>query len=195
MTNQLIEKITQQRLQCVQLLKMTEVIASGKYSILVMLDLSAAFDTVRHDLLLEDLRAIGIEDVYRWHKSYLENRSVTVVVSNAKSVTKSLTKGVPQGSVLGPLLFTIYTIELSKILKRHNVKFKLYADDTQFYFPVETVDEASKKIEEIMKDIKRWMTTKKLKLNEDKTECMLFGSANAIKKHEDFKTLLLAHRL
>ena len=128
-------------------------IIDGKCGILVMLDLSAAFDTVRHDLLLEDLRAIGIEDVHRWYKSYLENRSVTVVVSNAKSVTKSLTKGLPQGSVLGPLLFTIYTIELSKILKRHNVKFKLYADDTQFYFPVETVEDATKKIDTIIKDV------------------------------------------
>ena len=94
-----------------------------------MLDLSAAFDTVDHGILLEELKAVGIdEDVYRWYKSYPENRKVTVIISNAKSEIKNLSRGVPQGSVLGPLLFCIYTVELSKILKKHKVKFKLFAD-------------------------------------------------------------------
>ena len=116
---------------------MTEIITNGKCGILVMLDLSAAFDTVEHKLLLEDLRAVGIEkNVYRWYKSYLENRKITVIISNTRSEIKNLTRGVPQGSILGPLLFSIYTIELSKILEKHKVKFTLYADDTQFYFPL-----------------------------------------------------------
>ena len=113
--------------------------SKGKCGILVMLDLSAAFDTVVHEYLLNDLKFIGINgSTYRWFESYLQNREVTVVVSQSKSETRKLTKGVPQGSVLGPTLFTIYTIELSWILflKNHNVTFKLYAEETQFYFSI-----------------------------------------------------------
>ena len=111
---------------------MTEILVNGKCDIFVMLDLSAAFDIVDHKLLLEDLRAIGIKEVYIWYKSYLENRTVTIVVSNTEPETKNQTRGVSQNSVLGPLLFGIYAIELSRILNRHRVKYKLYADDTQF---------------------------------------------------------------
>ena len=134
---------------------------------------------------------IGIkEEVYNWYKSYLEDRNVTVVVSKVRSQTKNLTRGVPQGSILGPLLFNIFTTEISRILNRYNVKYKIYADDTQFYFPIDSVEDAINKINAIMKDIKKWMTAKKLKLNEDKTECMLFWSANAIKKYEHLKKYL-----
>ena len=175
---------------CAIINDMTETITNGKCGILIMLDLSAAFDTVNHELLLEDLRTIGIKDeVYRWYKSYLENRSIAVVVSNERSKKKDLKMGVPQGSVLGPLLFEIYTIGLSKILDKYKVNYKLYADDTQFYFPFETIEEATKRIEEIMKDIKTWMTAKKYKLNEDKTECMLFGSKNALKRYEQLENI------
>ena len=164
---------------------MAEIMEKGKCGFLVMLDLSAAFDTVDHRLLLESLCAIGIKDeVYKWYENYLEDRSIAVVLMNEKSEIKKLKMGVPQGSVLGPLLFEIYTIELSKILDKHEVMYKLYADDTQFYFQFENIEEAKRKIDAIMRDIRMWMMSKKLKLNEDKTECMLFGSANALKKYE-----------
>ena len=105
---------------------MIQMVSEGKCGILVILDLSAAFDT--DEYLLNDLKFIGIG--YRWFESYLQNREVTVVVSQSKSETRKLTKGVPQGSVLGPTLFTIFTIELSWTFKKHNVTFKLYADDS-----------------------------------------------------------------
>ena len=113
---------------------MIQMVSEGNCGIFVMLDLCAAFDTVVHEYLLSDLKFIGIDgSAYRWFESYLQNREVTVV-SQRKSETRKLTKGVPQGSVLGPTLFTIYTTELSWILKKHNVTFKLYADDTQVLF-------------------------------------------------------------
>ena len=106
-----------------------------------------------------------------------------MVVSQSKSETRKLTKGVPQGSVLGPTLFTIYTIELSGILKKYNVTFKLYADDTVF-FSITTIQSTTSKIEVVMTDIKNWMVKKRLKLNDDKTECMLFGTENTLKNYE-----------
>ena len=175
---------------CAILNDMIEITRNGDCGILVMIDLSAAFDTVDHKYIIDDLKSVSIEgDVLRWYKSYLEEREVTVIVSKTKSITKKLTKGVPQGSVLGPMLFTIYTRELAWILEQHEVKYKLYADDTQFYIPMKSIQEIESKIGLIMKDIKNWMNKKKLKLNENKTECMLFGTKYALKKYEEFKQI------
>ena len=170
---------------CAIMNDMIEITRNGDCGILIMLDLSAAFDTVDHDYLLEDLKTVGFEeDALRWYESYLRDREVTVIIEKSRSITKKLTKGVPQGSVLGPMLFSIYTRELAWILKRHDIKYKLYADDTQFYIPAKSVQDAERKIESIMKDIKSWMVKKKLKLNEEKTECMLFGRKNSLKKFD-----------
>ena len=116
-----------------------------------------------------------------------------MVVSQKKSETRKLTKGVPQGSVLGPTLFTIYTTELSWILKKYNVNFKLYTDDIQFYFSVRptTIRGTISKIKEVMTDIKNWMVKKKLKLKDDKTECMLFGTENTLKNYEQFQHIMI----
>ena len=170
---------------CAIMNDMIEITRNGDCGILIMLDLSAAFDTVDHDYLLEDLKTVGFEeDALRWYESYLRDREVTVIIEKSRSITKKLTKGVPQGSVLGPMLFSIYTRELAWILKRHDIKYKLYADDTQFYIPAKSVQDAERKIESIMKDIKSWMVKKKLKLNEEKTECMLFGRKNSLEKFD-----------
>ena len=170
---------------CAIMNDMIEITRNGDCGILIMLDLSAAFDTVDHDYLLEDLKTVGFEeDALRWYESYLRDREVTVIIEKSRSITKKLTKGVPQGSVLGPMLFSIYTRELAWILKRHDIKYKLYADDTQFYIPAKSIQDAERKIESIMKDIKSWMVKKKLKLNEEKTECMLFGRKNSLKKFD-----------
>ncbi len=72
--------------------------------------------------------------------------------------------------MLGPVLFCIYTIELSYILKRHEVGFYLFADDTQFYMALNNLDNAERKIKLIMDDVRKWMESKQLKLNQDKTE-------------------------
>ena len=167
-------------------------IMNDMIQILVMLDLTAAFDTMVHKYLLSDLKFIGIDgSAYRWFESYLQNREVTVVVSQSKSETRKLTKGVPQGSVLGHTLFTIYTIELLWILKTHNVTYKLYADDTQFYFLITTIQSTTSRIEKVMTDIKNWMVKKRLELNDDKTECILFGTENTLKNYEQFRHIMI----
>ena len=155
----------------------------GKCAILILLDLSAAFDTVVHDMLLNDCHNIGIEDeALQYLKSYLEGRTYCVQIGQSFSETRNLERGVPQGSVLGPVLFCIYTIELSYLLKSHGVRFKLFADDTQFYLSLENVGDTKQKIERIMSDIGKWMNSKQLKLNEDKTECLIVGRPSEVRR-------------
>ena len=169
---------------------MLTMIDEGKCGILVMLDLSAAFDTVVHEYLLCDLKSIGvIDDALKFLQSYLSGRKTIVEVSGDRSNPRPLTKGVPQGSVLGPTLFNIYTIELSNILRGYDVGFKLYADDTQFYLTLSTTQDTEEKIGRIMTDIKNWMAKKKLKLNDDKTECMLFGTKFSLKNYQQFRNI------
>ena len=94
----------------------------SKATVLVLLDLSAAFDTVDHNFLLERLKQCGISGTAQsWFKSYLEDRSQKVHLRGRSSASSSLRFGVPQGSVLGPILFTIYTIPLGEIVMVSNI--------------------------------------------------------------------------
>ena len=138
-----------------------EYMGNGKCAILILLDLSAAFDTVDHKLLIDDL--MYVEGVaLNWFKSYLENRSYHIIINGTKSGGRRLQRGVPQGSILGQVLFSIYTIELAWILKQHSVKFKMFADDTQFYFIVNNVEDTISALNSLVCDIKQWMAKKKL---------------------------------
>ena len=100
-----------------------------------ILDLSAAFDTIDHHCLLHILESsFGIQgNVLAWFQSYLTGRTQTVHINKCTSEPHELKYGVPQGSVLGPILFTIYTTPLGKLIRRHGLTFHLYADDTQLY--------------------------------------------------------------
>lgn len=149
-------------------------------AILVLLDLSAAFDTIDHEKLLQILESsFGITgQALEWFRSYLTDRTQRVVIDGQYSNTSKLLFGVPQGSVLGPILFTVYTTSLGHIIRKHGLSFHLYADDTQLYIAVKPTDNSSisdtiVKIQICVSDIKRWMTKNLLKLNDDKTELLI----------------------
>jgi hypothetical protein len=152
--------------------------------ILLLLDLSAAFDTVSHKILLTKLKQkFGMSgSVLDWFKSYLDGRSFTVTIDKSRSKRCYLRIGVPQGSILGPILFILYTKELENIVKKHGFNIHLYADDTQLYIefnPLFTdMTNIEEKLIDCLKDVKIWMTRNKLKLNPDKTEILTVKTRN-----------------
>ena len=141
---------------------------------MVLLDLSATFDTVDHDVLLADLFSCGIrEDAHSLLKSYLTNRFQRTSVGASLSEPVHLQFGIPQGSVLGPILFTLYTSSLATLLEAHNVAYHFYADDTQVYIRIDSIEDVKGKLSSLINDIKIWMNGRKLKLNDGKTEIII----------------------
>ena len=151
-----------------------ENVCLGKHSVLVLLDLSAAFDTIDQPMLLTDLFNLGIgSNALSVLKSYLANRSQSVHIADHCSEKSELKYGVPQGSVLGPVLFSIYVAGLGRLIDAHHSKHHFYADDTQLYIPIETVAACKRDLDLLLSDIKLWMSKRKLKLNDNKTEVIL----------------------
>jgi len=134
--------------------------------------------TIDHDILLQRLdQSIVISGTaLSWFKSYLSDWSQFVFVNDEASMTTNVNHGVPQGSVLGPILFTLYMLPLGNIIRKQCINFHCYADNTQLYLsikPEETNQLA--KLQECLKDIKTWMTCNFLMLNSDKTEVILLA--------------------
>ena len=147
--------------------------------VLLLLDLSAAFDTINHNLLLRKLKsAYGISGTaIQWIKSYLSGRTFKVCINRVSSTECTLLIGVPQGSILGPLLFILYTKELELIVSKYGFSIHLYADDTQVYFSfdVHSQNPDLSKVKACFQEIKNWMAQNYLKLNEEKTEFLDIG--------------------
>ena len=155
-------------------------------TILILLDLSAAFDTIDHQVLLNRMQQrIGITGVvYDWFASYLKDRTQSVCIDETISLAFLLLWGVPQGSVLGPLLFLIYILPLGDIIRRFGYHLHIYADDTQVYISLKpgAVNAAVPAIESCLTQIQNWMSANFLKLNSDKTEIVIFGTRQQLAK-------------
>ncbi|XP_074521141.1 uncharacterized protein LOC141786455 [Halichoeres trimaculatus] len=151
---------------------------SGLLSVLVLLDLSAAFDTIDHCILLRRLESLlGISGTaLAWLRSYLSDRHQFVHVNNVSSSHTRVQYGVPQGSVLGPILFILYMLPLGTILRKHSINFHCYADDTQLYLSMKP-EETNRlsKLEACLKDVRSWMSRNFLLLNSEKTEVIVLG--------------------
>ena len=151
---------------------------SGDYVILVLLDLTSAFDTVDHDILVARLQhLVGIcGSALDWFRSYLADRTMCVQVAGSESQIAPLSYGVPQGSILGPLLFSLYMLPLGSILRKHGISFHFYADDSQIYVPLKKDCGFSlSSLVACLDDVKAWMALNFLNFNEKKTEVMIFG--------------------
>ena len=147
---------------------------SRQVTLLVLLDLSSAFDTVNYEVLLKRLHTdVGIRGkALDWFKSYLNGRSQRIAVQGTMS---RLDCGVPQGSCLEPLLFVIYASNLFKIVEKHLPTTHCFADDTQLYFSFKPDDTTSQNdainaMNKCVDDLRNWMITDKLMINDDKTE-------------------------
>ena len=145
-----------------------------------MLDLSSAFDALDHDILLNRLEQhYGIcGSALVWFRSYLEGRTFSVKINNCHGNPLSLLFGVPQGSILGPLLFILYCKDIECIALKYGIQVQIYADDTELYIELNAdsdVIEIKSVVESCLNEIKTWMSTNFLKLNESKTELIIFN--------------------
>ena len=156
-----------------------------KACLMVLLDLSAAFDTVDHSQLLRTLRDLGVKgSAFKWFECYLSNREQIVCIGRESSTPQKLKCGVPQGSVLGPVLFTVYTSSLGQLFRSHSMNYHFYADDSQLYLLFQPHDIATtvRKVEECITSVRQWMLQKSLKMNDSKTEVLLISSKQLARK-------------
>ena len=157
--------------------------SKGLYTGMVLLDLQKAFDTVDHNILCQKLEVMGVE--VQWFLSYLGGRSQVVGYDGVLSDPRTVTCGVPQGSILGPLLFLCYVNDM-KISIDNDCKLILYADDSAILFAHHDPDFIARKLSVVLESCSDWLVDNKLSLHLGKTECLLFGPRRKLRNVEDF---------
>ena len=156
---------------------------NGLYTGTVFVDLQKAFDLVDLDILLEKLTImLGLKGKsLNWFHSYLNGRRIATSINNTLSSELPVTHGVPQGSILGPILFLLFINDLPNCFEKCSVH--LYADDTVIYFSDKDPNIIECVINQELQKLDTWMTSNKLKINCTKTVCMLMGTKHMLRKH------------
>ncbi len=172
-------------------------IDNHKAVLLVMLDLSAAFDTIDHTIFIHrlkhDFRIIGT--ALQWFSSYLYERTNRVYIHGVSSATHTMKYGFPQGSILGPIGYSMYTHPIGKILRDNDISYHIYADDSQLYVTFDprvpgAYEVALIKLQNCIAQIKIWMLTNKLQLNQAKTEFFIASSSHYSSELSDIRLQL-----
>ncbi len=152
---------------------------------LVLLDLSSAFDTVEHSVLATRMAdEIGLSGTaLKWFQSYFTSRTTKVCINSTFSNSSVMNYGLPQGSIVGPGSFKVYTIPIGRIIRSHNISFHIYADDIQLYLNFDpanstSIQNALSRLSACIAEIKLWMTMNMLMLNDTKTEFFIAVSSN-----------------
>lgn len=146
----------------------------GNFSCGVFIDLKKGFDTVDHKILLDKLKYYGVRGLSNtWFHSYLTYRKQYVCIGSSKSSLKQINYGVPQGSVLGPLLFVIYINDLNRSIKSSTVYH--FADDTSLIYSEKSFKKLTQKMNHDLTCLSQWLRANKLSLNVSKTELLIFS--------------------
>jgi hypothetical protein len=156
-------------------------ISDNMYTGICLLDIRKCFDTINHKILLSKLKAYGIDCVqHQWFSSYLQDRAQKVVCHNNTSCESNLTIGVPQGSVLGPILFLLFSNDLPN--HTYLGSCNMFADDTLIYITGETVLETEQKLQKCIDNAAKWYADNNLVLNANKSNSLIL---HPLKKHTD----------
>ena len=157
--------------------RVTKAIDRGEYTIGIFLDLSKAFDTIDHRILIKKLDHYGIRGITQlWFQDYLKNRKQIVKYNQIKSKEMVIKSGVPQGSILGPILFLLYINDIENCSKL--ISFILFADDTNIFYSNKCLKTLSNIIQTEIDKVAEWLNVNKLSLNTTKTKIILFRSPN-----------------
>src|SRR6267154_4060598 len=141
----------------------------------LFLDLSKAFDTIDRNVLLVKLYHYGIRgNMFNWFKSYLSLRSQFIELNGVQSPLLNINYGVPQGSVLGPLLFLIYINDIGNIPDLPSLP-KIFADDTDLFVSADNLTDLNVSTQSAIDNLSEWLTSNKLTINQEKTVYMLFS--------------------
>ena len=163
-------------------------IDNGLVNGVVFIDLKKAFDTIDHKILLQKLENYGVDpNGLKWFKSYLTDRTQKCRVNGHLSNSKPVTCGVPQGSILGPLLFLIYINDLPNCL--NYAMPRMFADDTNVSYAADSLNELQNVLNSELKSLHNWLITNRLSLNIAKTEFMTIGSRQKLRTIDDVITI------
>ncbi len=160
----------------------------GRLTGLLFIDISKAFESLNYKVLLRKLQHLGLsERSLRWFRSYLTDRQQSVLINGELSKPHTITLGVPQGSILGPLLFNVYITSVPNAVKK--TRMVLYGDDAVLFCDASTRQELKIVLEREFTKISNWYTDNRLTINEKKTKLMLSGSKRMLSLFEGRDTL------